>query len=935
MAKRQLTEPRKPPVEDVRERSLTCLFDATWYLEQYPDIEADAECALQHYLQIGAAEGRSPHPLFDAQWYTQQYSDARTSGLQPLDHYLAVGWARGYDPHPLFDTSWYLQRYPDVAKRGINPLIDYLTSGGAQRRNPNPDFDAAEYFRRNSELVATGTNPLTHFIKCGALPRRDPRRRRIQIFRRDGIGDVLLLTPVLKAFRAERPDQEIIVTTAFPELLEGNPYIDQVVRSRTPIEGCDETFMPEYETRPEEPIVERYARALGVVVTDRTPEIYLRNDERGVATELLREAGIRKFERFCVMQLTGGWAVKSWDVARFKAIAEYLEHRGFRVVVLGKDEQPHIDFGVDLRGQVSLRSVAAIIEKSALMVTIDSGLMHIGFAFRRPVVSLFGCTDPLKIVPDWAMEAALHADTVCRGCSHRLPALPSRPVPQRPTPLCPWDTVLCMEQLTVDMVTARIRTELERIEKPSVSIVLLHYNKYHLVEACLSSIFRQGARCSFEVIVVANGSPTENLEALQQWRPSIRILHLETNQTFAAAMNAGARTARGSYLLLLNDDTTVTAGWLDELVSFVESDPNIGIAGPKLLYPNNGLIQHCGTVVNENGLCEHLYKNLPSNLAAANRPRYFRTLTGACLLIDHDLFFRLGGFDLAYIKMGGCEDTDLCFKVIEQGKTPAYCPTSVVYHHEGVTRGVRDERHPEDLNNRRILAERWSHYLRPDMSDYLLLAEIEDEEGERWKRLEEIPRDLIAKYDTAERRQVGRYPFKVQFASGSALRPGYLHIDAAASSPKVNIVHDPVLPLPFLDGSVGEMYADGLVERIPWRTLPEVLREFHRVLMPGGRLQIVTTDLRAIAMRYLDEFRASPNSAIEGALSESRFPMDPAIEANKRLFGEANERADGRYACMDGDSLVALCSSVGFAEARWQIPDDAHAGHRIAVTALR
>jgi GT2 family glycosyltransferase len=144
-------------------------------------------------------------------------------------------------------------------------------------------------------------------------------------------------------------------------------------------------------------------------------------------------------------------------------------------------------------------------------------------------------------------------------------------------------------------------------------------------------------------------------------------------------------------------------------------------------------------VVNENGLCEHLYKNLPSNLAAANRPRYFRTLTGACLLIDRDLFFRLGGFDLAYVKMGGCEDTDLCFKVIEQGKSPAYCPTSVVYHHEGVTRGVRDEHHPEDLNNRRILAERWSHYLRPDMSDYLLLAEIEDEEGERWKRLEEIP----------------------------------------------------------------------------------------------------------------------------------------------------------------------------------------------------
>jgi hypothetical protein len=67
MVKRHLIKPSKLPIEDVRERSLTCLFDAVWYLEQYPDIEADAAHALQHYLQMGAAEGRSPHPLFDTQ----------------------------------------------------------------------------------------------------------------------------------------------------------------------------------------------------------------------------------------------------------------------------------------------------------------------------------------------------------------------------------------------------------------------------------------------------------------------------------------------------------------------------------------------------------------------------------------------------------------------------------------------------------------------------------------------------------------------------------------------------------------------------------------------------------------------------------------------------------------------------------------------------
>ncbi len=477
----------------------------------------------------------------------------------------------------------------------------------------------------------------------------------------------------------------------------------------------------------------------------------------------------------------------------------------------------------------------------------------------------------------------------------------------------------------------QVRVELDRAERPIVSVVIPHYLKYSFLDSCLASIYRHGARCSFEVIVVANGSPAENIDQLQAWRPNVRIVTLRPNQGFARACNAGARAARGKYVVFLNDDTTVTPGWLDEMVGLVERDRRIGITGPKLLYPENDCIQHCGTVFNERGFGEHIYRLLPSKFVGANRVRYYRALTGACLLIERDFFAMLGQFEPSYHGTGGCEDTDLCFKVLEQGKMVAYCPSSVVYHHEGVTRGRRDEHHPEEIHNRNILRQRWGKYLGPDISDYYLLAEIEAEERTAWNWLQNVPAEIVARYDSPERRAVGRTPFKIQIGSGVRPEAGYLHLDAAPDAPSVALVHDVMEPLPFVDESVGEILANDIIAHVPPERLPRVLGEFHRILSKGGVLMI--RDGAENHIRSANGFESCTGKSTDLSRHDGRLPI-----ATPGLAADYSRDPRGNYpdlSIIDGECLAALCQVIGFAEARFESVADERLTDGSRVVALR
>jgi hypothetical protein len=76
--------------------------------------------------------------LFDAGWYLTEYPDVRKSGVDPAEHYWEHGWLDGRDPSPYFDSDWYISQHSDVQAAGINPLIHYILHGATEGRDPRP-----------------------------------------------------------------------------------------------------------------------------------------------------------------------------------------------------------------------------------------------------------------------------------------------------------------------------------------------------------------------------------------------------------------------------------------------------------------------------------------------------------------------------------------------------------------------------------------------------------------------------------------------------------------------------------------------------------------------------------------------------------------------------------------------------------------------------
>ncbi|MDX1501230.1 MAG: glycosyltransferase [Thermoanaerobaculia bacterium] len=249
------------------------------------------------------------------------------------------------------------------------------------------------------------------------------------------------------------------------------------------------------------------------------------------------------------------------------------------------------------------------------------------------------------------------------------------------------------------------------------SIVIPVHNQSRLTRECLESLFTTSAGFPFEVVVVDNASTDGTatlLTQLERTHDNLRRVETYENYGFGLACNLGVAASRGEYVVLLNNDTTVTPGWLGALIEPLAQRPEVGATGPKLLYPD-GTLQSGGMVFcRQSAIPYNLYRGWRGDHPAVNRRRSFQALTGACLALRASDWVELRGFDCLYLN--GCEDIDLCLRLASRsGQEILYVPESVIVHHESKTRG-RD-RHIR--HNRAVLAERHGDSIEADDERYL------------------------------------------------------------------------------------------------------------------------------------------------------------------------------------------------------------------------
>ena len=214
--------------------------------------------------------------------------------------------------------------------------------------------------------------------------------------------------------------------------------------------------------------------------------------------------------------------------------------------------------------------------------------------------------------------------------------------------------------------------------EPVISVVILSYNRPHLLGEALASIEAQQGAPTFEVLLVDNDSPrTPEVRAVAEAYPKVRTVFNRANLGFTGGMNLGTARARGRFLYLTEDDVLLEPGCLAVLHRFATQIPKLGACAPLMVDHGSGAIRCSGGTI-------HFGGGFPLQVEVAKQagsePYTTGYIPGASVFTPRLLWEWLGGFRPDFFMYH--EDVEVCQRLAEAGRSIWMVPQARARHFE-------------------------------------------------------------------------------------------------------------------------------------------------------------------------------------------------------------------------------------------------------------
>ncbi len=403
-----------------------------------------------------------------------------------------------------------------------------------------------------------------------------------------------------------------------------------------------------------------------------------------------------------------------------------------------------------------------------------------------------------------------------------------------------------------------------------VSIIILTWNNGKLTQECVDRMYKVTPP-GFELILVDNNSTDGSKDILKSLEKKyskqghdIKCIFNKENLGFAKGNNIGLKQATKDYILYLNNDTLPQWGWLERMIDVLDTKEDAGVVGSRLYFKQkedeSWEIQHAGIKFNIDNEPKHIGRYKKDSLVSVVGVQEVEAVTGACLMVRK----KLAKLNEKYIR-GYYEDIDLCLVARKKGYKVYINHESRLVHYEGKSQDALKRSNATEfkkitLKNKELFHKRWDK----DMKNFSKISKELDTSGvSHVKNLE-----------------IG--------GGENPLYPNYAQVDIR-KLPKIKYNND-ARALPFPSNSISNIASSYMLSCFNKNEAEIALREWFRVLKPGGKLEIHVPDLEQTMKDFISTQDEELLLEIYGSQEDelSSFSYGWSFQTLERILSRVN-----------------------------------------------